>query len=414
MNEEFATSPYALLTDSGGGWLCTGSGGYISLTNPSHYLFSTPSDPVSEVTVRFPDRTETLKADPLTVLQAHLSEGFIAIGYLGYELGRYTDTRLPTPLVAGKTDFPEMYFLFFPEVEVETGTDRCLIEPRASRPPGQREAPPQPLSNLTRDQYIRMVERAREYIASGDIYQVNLSQRFTLPFSGDPRLFFSSLHYAQPVPFACVLQFPELAVVSGSMELFLKKSGGRIVTRPIKGTRSRSVEPETDEAQKAELKRSPKERAENLMIVDLMRNDLSKVTRPGSVRVAKLFDVESYATLHQMASTVEGELREGVKTVDIIRAAFPPGSVTGAPKRRALEIIDELEPHTRGPYCGAIGLFYPNGDFTLSVAIRIAAITRGEMTFWVGGGIVWDSEPSAEYEETLLKAEAVRRALGAL
>jgi anthranilate/para-aminobenzoate synthase component I len=195
------------------------------------------------------------------------------------------------------------------------------------------------------------------------------------------------------------------------MELFLQKRGRQIVTRPIKGTRRRGLDEQEDEALRNELLESAKERAENLMIVDLMRNDLGRVCEFGSVRVNKLFSVEPYLTLFQMVSEVEGRLREDASLDQIIRATFPPGSVTGAPKRRAMEIIDELEPHMRGPYCGAIGFFRPDGDFTLSVAIRVLAASHGKGVFWVGGGIMWDSNPELEYEETLIKAEAMMRAL---
>jgi anthranilate/para-aminobenzoate synthase component I len=198
------------------------------------------------------------------------------------------------------------------------------------------------------------------------------------------------------------------------MELFLRKSGNKLVTNPIKGTIKRGITDEIDTILKAKLISSAKERAENLMIVDLMRNDLGRVCRIGSVKVNKLFEVETYATLHQMVSEVEGTVDENIKASQIVRSVFPPGSVTGAPKKRTLEVIDELEPHLRGPYCGTIGVFYPNGDFTLSVAIRIALTRLGKATFFVGGGIVWDSDPEKEYDETILKSEAIIKAMGNL
>jgi anthranilate/para-aminobenzoate synthase component I len=196
------------------------------------------------------------------------------------------------------------------------------------------------------------------------------------------------------------------------MELFLRKTGRKIVTKPIKGTRKKGFSVEEDAILKAELISSQKERAENLMIVDLMRNDLGRVCNYGTVKVNNLFNIESYATLHQMVSEVEGYLKDEIRIGDIIKSTFPPGSVTGAPKRRAVELIDELEPHVRGPYCGAIGIFYPNGDFTLSVGIRIMLVKKCIGTFWVGGGIVWDSDPEKEFDETLVKARAIQKALG--
>ena len=269
-----------------------------------------------------------------------------------------------------------------------------------------------PRPNMSERDYVDKVNRARKYIAEGDIYQVNLSQRFEVPFGVDPEQFLFRLYGAQPVPFACCFDFSGFQLISGSMELFLQKRGRKIVTKPIKGTRRRGADVREDEALRHELLDSAKERAENLMIVDLMRNDLSRVCEFGSVRVNKLFDIEPYTTLFQMVSEVEGRLRDDVGIEQIILNTFPPGSVTGAPKHRAMEIIDELEPHLRGPYCGAIGFFKPDGDFTLSVAIRVLVASQGRGVFWVGGGIMWDSVPELEYEETLIKAEAIMRALG--
>jgi anthranilate/para-aminobenzoate synthase component I len=197
------------------------------------------------------------------------------------------------------------------------------------------------------------------------------------------------------------------------MELFLRKKGDKLTTNPIKGTIKRGKTEEIDTILKAKLISSAKERAENLMIVDLMRNDLGRISKIGSVKVNKLFEVETFSTLHQMVSEVEGEIHEKITISEIMKNIFPPGSVTGAPKRRTLEVIDELEPHLRGPYCGTIGIFYPNGDFTLSVAIRIMLTQLGKATFFVGGGIVWDSDPKKEFDETILKSEAITKAMGA-
>ena len=187
----------------------------------------------------------------------------------------------------------------------------------------------------------------------------------------------------------------------------MEKKGNKLTTNPIKGTIKRGTTDEIDTILKAKLISSEKERAENLMIVDLMRNDLGRVSIPGSVKVNKLYNVETFSTLHQMVSEVESEVAENIKVSQIVRSVFPPGSVTGAPKKRTLEIIDELEPHVRGPYCGVIGIFYPSGDFTLSVAIRTMTVKSVRATFCVGGGIVWDSDPEKEYEETLLKSKAL-------
>jgi anthranilate/para-aminobenzoate synthase component I len=265
---------------------------------------------------------------------------------------------------------------------------------------------------MSRDEYINMVEAAKRYIEDGDIYQINLSQRFTIGSRISPIECFLRMFHVQQVPFGCYIDFGDFQLCSGSMELFLRRSGGVLTTGPIKGTSERGLNPESDTIKKAKLVSSEKERAENLMIVDLMRNDLSKVCRAGSVKVSRLFDVESYATLYQLVSEVEGKLANGIGVSGIVRNIFPPGSVTGAPKRRVLQIIDGLEPHYRGPYCGAVGVFFPDGDFTLSVGIRLLITDPGKATFWVGGGIVWDSDPAREYEETLLKSMAIKKALG--
>jgi len=254
--------------------------------------------------------------------------------------------------------------------------------------------------------------RAKSYIESGDIYQANLSQRYTAQFNVPPLPYFLKFYRAQPVPYGCYMDFGGFQLISGSMELFLRKSGDKLLTRPIKGTRRRGQTEELDTVMRAELVGSSKERAENLMIVDLMRNDLGRICEPGSVQVNNLFEINSFSTLHQMVSEVEGALSGDKKVSEIIDNVFPPGSVTGAPKKRTLEVIDELEPHLRGPYCGALGIFYPDGDFVLSVGIRLLVTQAEKATFWVGGGIVWDSDPEKEYEETLLKSYAVKKAFG--
>lgn len=258
-----------------------------------------------------------------------------------------------------------------------------------------------------------MVERTREYIAAGDVYQVNISQRFDVERAADPLQAFFNLRRVQPTPFSCFLDFSDFQLLSGSMELFLRKRGRQLITRPIKGTRPRGNGLDEDKRLRAELGQSEKERAENLMIVDLMRNDFGKVCEFGSVGVTRLFEVEGYSTLYQMFSEVVGRIGDETGLYEILAATFPPGSVTGAPKIRAMEIIDELEPHLRGPYCGALAFFRPNGDFDMSVAIRVMALQEGDGSFWVGGGITWGSDPQAEYEETLVKARAMQLALEA-
>ena len=359
------------------------------------------------------------KRDPLTILEGFLSEGYIAAGYIGYEYSTYTESAFTPARVKEGDRYPDLKFLLYREDDIVRGntadyklkvgsdmteTTDFLDSPNRSLSP--------PTSNMSRDEYINMVEAAKRYIRDGDIYQINLSQRFTVGPGISPIEFFLRMFHVQQVPFGCYIDFGDFQLCSGSMELFLRRSGGVLTTGPIKGTSERGLNPESDTIKRAKLVGSEKERAENLMIVDLMRNDLSKVCRAGSVKVTRLFDVESYATLHQLVSEVEGKLANGIGVSGIVKNIFPPGSVTGAPKRRVLQIIDGLEPHYRGPYCGAVGVFFPDGDFTLSVGIRLLITDPGKATFWVGGGVVWDSDPVREYEETLLKSMAIKKALG--
>jgi para-aminobenzoate synthetase component 1 len=248
----------------------------------------------------------------------------------------------------------------------------------------------------------------RDYIYAGDIFQANLSQRFEAPFSENPWAFYRRLRTRNAAPFAAFLDFPDAAILSASPERFLQvEVGGRVETRPIKGTSPRGVGPEHDGALGAALIESAKDRAENLMIVDLMRNDLSRVCAPGSVRVPELFALERYATVHHLVSTVVGQLADGADALDLIRATFPGGSITGAPKVRAMEIIAELEPSQRGVYCGSIGYWSVTGALDTSIAIRTALALGNRLYFSAGGGVVADSRPDQEYRETLDKARGI-------
>ena len=266
-------------------------------------------------------------------------------------------------------------------------------------------------SNFTHQQYLRAVETAREYIAAGDIFQVNLSQRFEADLPVLPYQLYRYLRHINPAPFAAYLNFDEVTILSASPERFLKVRGDRVETRPMKGTRPRGSSAAEDEALGRELTNSIKDRAENVMIVDLERNDLGRVCRFGTVRVSELWTLEKYATVFQLTSTVEGRLRQGKTRIDLLKACFPGGSVTGAPKVRAMEIIDELEPTRRSVYTGSIGYLSFGGEMDLSVVIRTILAKEGRMYFQVGGGIVYDSEPEAEYQETLDKARAFFQAL---
>ena len=268
-------------------------------------------------------------------------------------------------------------------------------------------------SNFTRAEYEAGVSRIRDYIAAGDVYQVNLAQRFHTPFGGSPLALYRRLRARNPAPFGAYLEFTGAAITSISPERFLRLDATTRAAeaRPIKGTRPRGATPAEDAALARALTASEKDRAENIMIVDLLRNDLGKVCRPGSVTVPKLFALESHPTVHHLVSTVTGVLADDRDAFDLLRAAFPGGSVTGAPKIRAMEIIAELERAPRGVYCGAIGYVSNTGAMDFNIPIRTIVLHDGMATFHAGAGIVWDSEPAAEYQETLAKVRTMREAL---
>ena len=268
--------------------------------------------------------------------------------------------------------------------------------------PGPRFAP-----TLDRDRFCGMVECAHEYIAAGDIYQVNLAHRFTAPWRGDAFPFYEALRHYSPAPHAAFLQFDERAILSASPELFLKMSGRAIRTRPIKGTRPRRADLHADEKSAYDLITSPKEIAELVMITDLERNDLGQVCDFGSVSVSELLKLERFEQVFHLVSTVDGRLRPEVDHVAALRACFPGGSITGTPKKRARQIIAELEPEPRGLYTGAIGWFGFNGESQFSIAIRTAIAEDGHAHFHVGAGIVADSIPENEWQETLDKAAGI-------
>ncbi len=264
-----------------------------------------------------------------------------------------------------------------------------------------------PQSNLDKNSYAAAIKRIKQYLKEGDCYQINLAQRFCSPCSGNPWQAYYQLRQLNAAPFSAYLNLPDVQVLSSSPERFLQVVNGQVETKPIKGTRPRNVDPSEDERQKHLLAESLKDRAENLMIVDLLRNDISKNCRRGSVYVPKLFDVESYATVHHLVSTVSGQLTADHHALDLLRGCFPGGSITGAPKIRAMEIIEELEPHRRGIYCGSIGYIGCDGNMDSNIAIRTLVHSDQTIRFWAGGGIVNDSETDAEYQECFDKAQAL-------
>jgi para-aminobenzoate synthetase component 1 len=266
-------------------------------------------------------------------------------------------------------------------------------------------------SNFTPEEYMKAVNRVREYIAAGDVFQVNLSQRFEADLEIPPYELYKRLRKVNPAPFASYLNFPGIVIASASPERFLKVQSDLVETRPIKGTRPRGRDSVEDEHLAYELINSAKDRAENAMIVDLERNDLGRVCRYGTVKVTELGILETFPAVFHLTSTVMGRLRRGKSNIDLLKATFPGGSITGAPKVRAMEIIDELEPTKRSVYTGSIGYLGFNEDMDINIVIRTFLIKEGKAYFQVGGGIIYDSDPEAEYVETLDKAKALIQAL---
>lgn len=358
------------------------------------------------------------------------------IGYLAYELGRYVE-KLPGTAV-DDLNLPEAFFCFYDRViSVDLASEKKFMV--AILPP--EENPEKAFSRMesaiskvdrhkmrtsdrmkdsgsmkfectfTKEQYVEAVKRVKEYILAGDIYQANLSQRFSCPLKENPWDLYRRLRVVNAAPFSAYLNFGSFAVASSSPERFLKVRGREVETRPIKGTIRRLDDPHLDSIQKKTLLSSVKDRAELSMIVDLERNDLGRVCSYGSVKVTEHAVLETYATVHHLVSTVVGTLREDKDIVDLLRASFPGGSITGAPKIRSMEIIDELEPTIRSVYTGGIGYLGFDGNHDINVAIRSMIIANGRIYFQVGGGIVADSDPEAEYQETLDKGRALFSAI---
>ncbi|MEM9384709.1 MAG: aminodeoxychorismate synthase component I [Pseudomonadota bacterium] len=353
-----------------------------------------------------------------------------ALGYFGYDLGRRFE-RLPT-VAERDVDLPDMAVGVYDWAVVVDHRERRtrLVAPQArdeawwARVHGlvtggvswggsERVAAAgyqligECVANLTPQTYAEAFARIKGHIRAGDCYQVNFAQRFSAPVAGDAWSAYRQLREVTPAPFSSFMRLPDGAVLSSSPERFLKVRRGVVETRPIKGTRPRQLGAEADRAMAEELYRSEKDRAENVMIVDLLRNDLGKVCRPGSVRVPELWKLESFERVHHLVSTVTGELEEGADAIELLRHCFPGGSITGAPKIRAMEIIETLEPHRRSVYCGAIGYLGVDGSMDTNIAIRTMAWHGGMLHGWAGGGIVADSALDAEYQESFDKASGM-------
>lgn len=391
------------------------------------------------------------EGDPFAVLEAELARHRLpadpdlppfqggAAGFFGYELARHLER---VPGAAADPGLPDLVLGFYDVVVsydhvqrrawvVSTGRPEQDETARRRRgrarlrafvrrlddlvdlpPPPSPGTPPALRYDFTRPAYEAAVGRVIASILAGDIYQANLSQRFRARWVEPPFGLYRRLRQRSPAPFAAWLDFGDIAVASASPERFLRLDGRCVETRPVKGTCPRGATPEEDEARGAALLASGKDHAENVMIVDLLRNDLSRVCLDHTVRVPELCVLESFATVHHLVSTVVGELVPGATAVDLLRATFPGGSITGAPKIRAMEILAELEPVRRGPYCGSIGWLGFDGSMDTSIVIRTFTIRDGVVTFQAGGGVVADSDPAAEYDETLDKVCALAEALG--
>ncbi|MCK9375321.1 MAG: aminodeoxychorismate synthase component I [Syntrophobacterales bacterium] len=424
--------PYAMLLLSGGDLDCAG----FSVMGWDPFLVLTARG--RQVTVQQDRDTRVYEANPFDVLEdllgvlelpgeaplAPLAAG--GLGFLTYDLKNHLE-RLPTTAV-DDLGLPEMVFAFPRRLVVHdrrAGSFRQVNITYEDRQ-GRRRAAGEPLrwppavplgsyrvgrvqSNFTREAYLEAITRIREYIRQGDVYQVNLTQRFSFPLTGEPYHLCQRLFQINPAPFYAFLNCGDFQILSTSMERFLYRRGDYLETRPIKGTRPRGATPAADAELRRELAESPKDDAELSMIVDLLRNDLGKVCRPRTVKVAEHKRLEAYQNVYHLVSIVTGQARPECSAVDILKATFPGGSITGCPKIRAMEIIDELEPHVRHVYCGAIGYLGLHRNLDLNVAIRTAIISQGRGHFAVGGGIVYDSREEDEYEETLHKGRTLFR-----
>jgi para-aminobenzoate synthetase component 1 len=440
--EAVRLEPWPIFLDSG--WPANQSGHFDIIAADPFVTFNCRG---RETTVRKRKSTFSSRENPFILLQSELRRysnqktplafpelplAGGAIGYFSYDLSRRLE-KLPT-IALDVEDMPEMAVgLYDWVIVVDHHQQRCFLVGQGydSRTWERWEAlkfhlskasrsPPQPTfrlcsrikSNMDRKDYHQAFENIQHYIRAGDCYQINLAQRFEALAHGDPWTLYRRLRLINAAPFSAYFVIPEGVVLSTSPERFLRVNVDMVETRPIKGTRRRNSNFIADRKLALELQNSPKDRAENVMIVDLLRNDLGRVCAPGSIYVPSLCATESFATVHHLVSTVCGQLASGRDSIDLLQACFPGGSVTGAPKVRAMEIIEELEPHRRGIYCGSLGYIGFGGNMDTNIAIRTLVYNQGHLRFWAGGGIVADSVENAEYQETLDKAAAILQTLG--
>lgn len=443
--ERLAQQPWAMLLDSGQAInSSTGKAGSqygrydILVAEP----FITLVTRGKKTTITQNNKIETSSEDPFLLLKNILKQYPIAptdlpftggaLGYFAYDLGRSLE-KLPS-IAINETQLPEMMVGIYDwTIVVDHRQKSCHLLSNAFQEttkanwhalsarfdsPYQAQdeeafvvtSPVQ--SNLPEPAYKQAFAKIKAYITAGDCYQVNLAQRFSASVQGDSWQMYKKLRQASPAPFMAYMQLPlnerdSFQVLSNSPERFLQTTGKHVETRPIKGTRPRSSDPQQDMAYSKELLTSAKDKAENVMIVDLLRNDLGKNCEIGSVTTSKLFQLQSFANVHHLVSIVVGKLKDNKTAVDILRGCFPGGSITGAPKLRAMQIIEELEPHRRGVYCGAIGYIGFDGNMDTNIAIRTVVIAKNNLSFYAGGGIIADSDVAKEYAETLDKASSI-------
>ena len=342
------------------------------------------------------------------------------LGYFGYDLGRAIE-NIPTT-IPNDIDLPQMSIGLYLDALIYDKHQNSwfyVSQPTINRLALYQQYLKVPAlksdfslittwqSNMTEWEYSKKFACIKDYLKSGDCYQINLAQRFTAQFEGSPWTAYKKLRDANKAPFSSFINLPQGAILSISPERFIAVNNRHVETKPIKGTLPRKAEPLADEKQATLLKNSTKDRAENVMIVDLLRNDLGKVAKPGTVKVPSLFAIETFPSVHHLVSTVTSTLGDGYTAVDQLHAAFPGGSITGAPKVRAMEIIEELEPHRRNVYCGSIGYLSACGNMDTSITIRTLVCHQQHIYCWAGGGIVADSKVALEYQETYDKVNKI-------
>lgn len=365
----------------------------------------------NEICVREEGVENVFQGEPWEALKEfRLAHTDWCFGFFGYDLKNQTEKLFSSN--ESLVDTPDLFF-FVPEVVMEIDSKNELRSLKGELPKDlprtiiENEITLELKNQILKAEYLRRINSAQSQIHEGDYYEINLSHPLEFKIEGSAWDLYQKMKDIGPVPFGSYIRVEDFDICSSSPERFLSKQGNKIISQPIKGTISRSEE--NDNLRIETLSNSEKERAENLMIVDLVRNDLSRIAKKGSVKVSNLFEIQSFETVHQMVSTIEAEIKQGEDSVDVLKACFPMGSMTGAPKVAAMIAIEEIENYKRGIYSGAIGYFTPTNDFDFSVVIRTAIVKGEKVVYPVGGAITSDSDPEMEWEETLVKAKAITK-----